>query len=191
MSFKRIDIGKTPVHGGIHIVLGPRRAIRIAAHTENGASPHTLLTMTSKFGHPREFLPKGTLPRKIFSPNLGTRNVNAIVQRIHLGPTLVNGVNKFMDHGLVRHFLRFHVLLTNVNLGLNRETANARGFTRQELLEVRTTVGRRWPATGINHGLTDHTKETSTRSIALETLDKGIRWRTAQVGEFLQEKLNG
>lgn len=112
MPFKRIQILVTSGKGRVDVLLGTSRTIGIGLDGQQGAPLDAFGAVPRKLLHARQLLDKGAFTRQVLGPDFGTAQMNAIVYRIHLGPTHVNGMNEFVCQCFVRHDFVFQVLLT-------------------------------------------------------------------------------
>ena len=87
MSIKGVGIFKAPFHGGVDIVFGLVATVWVGLYRKNRPPFDTGLSVLGKLLDPSgtHFLDPTALTRQILGPNLGARQMNAIVQRIHLG----------------------------------------------------------------------------------------------------------
>mmetsp|Transcript_16991 Transcript_16991/g.24966 ORF Transcript_16991/g.24966 Transcript_16991/m.24966 type:complete len:200 (-) Transcript_16991:534-1133(-) len=123
MPIKRKCIPKTPLKRRIYILPTLRLTIRICLHAQYSSPLDTFRTMTIEIRYPSiDSLPHHiAFPTHILSSNLCTGHMNAIVDGIHVCATEINGVNEFMDHGLVGMVCIDDVLLTEEYFGEETE----------------------------------------------------------------------
>lgn len=196
-----IDVLEAPRQRRVDVFLRPGRAVGIRSHGQDGPPPDAALAVAPEGRHARQLLPERALARQVFRPDFRARQVDAIAERVHLGPAQVNRVDEFVVDRLVHHVLILHVLLTHKDFGLNLQPRRARLFPADLFLQVSRhplalllavdDLGASAQCATGRTFLDHHTKSTGLWLCALHAADELIRRRAACIDQCFEQKLNG